>query len=184
MDFFSVFLIAVGLSMDSLAVSVSGGIFMKPFRWSETMRLAFTMGFFQGGMTLLGWLLGVSFSSYIVAYDHWLAFTLLAFLGGKMIYESLREEENSFASLSTRTLLTLGLATSIDALAVGVSAAFLKVSIYFPAFFIGCTTFVLSLLGVCCGYRFGKIKRINVELLGGMILIAIGVKILVEHLAE
>ena len=101
-----------------------------------------------------------------------------------MIYESFEEEETTISSFSNKTLITLGIATSIDALAVGVSMAFLKTSIYFPAFIIALVTFTLSLLGVICGYRFGKIKGINVELLGGIILIAIGIKILVEHLME
>ena len=184
MGIISILLIAVGLAMDSLAVSISGGIVMRPFCMRQSLRLALTMGIFQGGMTLLGWLMGVSFSSYITAFDHWIAFILLGFLGGKMIYESFGEEETTISSFSTKTLLTLGVATSIDALAVGVSMAFLKTSIYFPAFIIGFVTFALSLIGVIGGYRFGKIKGINVQLFGGIILIAIGVKILIEHLME
>ena len=184
MGIISILLIAVGLAMDSLAVSISGGIVMRPFCMRQSLRLALTMGIFQGGMTLLGWLMGVSFSSYITAFDHWIAFILLGFRGGKMIYESFGEEETTISSFSTKTLLTLGVATSIDALAVGVSMAFLKTSIYFPAFIIGFVTFALSLIGVISGYRFGKIKGINVELFGGIILIAIGVKILIEHLME
>ena len=184
MGIISILLIAVGLAMDSLAVSISGGIVMRPFCMRQSLRLALTMGIFQGGMTLLGWLMGVSFSSYITAFDHWIAFILLGFLGGKMIYESFGEEETTISSFSTKTLLTLGVATSIDALAVGVSMAFLITSIYFPAFIIGFVTFALSLIGVISGYRFGKIKGINVELFGGIILIAIGVKILIEHLME
>ena len=184
MGIISILLIAVGLAMDSLAVSISGGIVMRPFCMRQSLRLALTMGIFQGGMTLLGWLMGVSFSSYITAFDHWIAFILLGFLGGKMIYESFGEEETTISSFSTKTLLTLGVATTIDALAVGVSMAFLKTSIYFPAFIIGFVTFALSLIGVISGYRFGKIKGINVELFGGIILIAIGVKILIEHLME
>ncbi|OKZ19174.1 MAG: hypothetical protein BHV81_06055 [Butyricimonas synergistica] len=184
MGIISILLIAVGLAMDSLAVSISGGIVMRPFCMRQSLRLALTMGIFQGGMTLLGWLMGVSFSSYITTFDHWIAFILLGFLGGKMIYESFGEEETTISSFSTKTLLTLGVATSIDALAVGVSMAFLKTSIYFPAFIIGFVTFALSLIGVISGYRFGKIKGINVELFGGIILIAIGVKILIEHLME
>ena len=184
MGIISILLIAVGLAMVSLAVSISGGIVMRPFCMRQSLRLALTMGIFQGGMTLLGWLMGVSFSSYITAFDHWIAFILLGFLGGKMIYESFGEEETTISSFSTKTLLTLGVATSIDALAVGVSMAFLKTSIYFPAFIIGFVTFALSLIGVISGYSFGKIKGINVELFGGIILIAIGVKILIEHLME
>ena len=135
-------------------------------------------------MPMLGYFLGKTFASFISSIDHWIAFILLGFLGGKMIYESFGEEETTISSFSTKTLLTLGVATSIDALAVGVSMAFLKTSIYFPAFIIGFVTFALSLIGVISGYRFGKIKGINVELFGGIILIAIGVKILIEHLME
>lgn len=182
MGIISVLMIAIGLAMDSLAVSISGGIVMKPFCMKQSLRLALTMGFFQGGMTLVGWLLGVSFSSYITAFDHWVAFILLGFLGGKMIYESFDKKDNTITSFSMKTLITLGVATSIDALAVGVSMACLKASIYFPAFIIGLVTFGLSLIGVISGYRFGKIKGLNVELLGGIILIIIGVKILTEHL--
>ena len=183
MGIVSIFMIAVGLAMDSLAVSLSGGMLMRPFSMRQALRLACTMGVFQGGMTLLGWLLGVGFSSYITAYDHWIAFVLLGFLGGKMIYESRGGEEHVIASYSLRTLLTLGVATSIDALAVGVSMAFMQLGIGLPALVIGAVTFVLSLAGVCCGYRFGRIKGVNVELLGGVILIGIGIKILVEHLS-
>jgi len=184
MGIITVFMIAIGLAMDSLAVSISGGIVMRPFCMRQSMRLALTMGIFQGGMTLLGWLLGIRFSSYITAFDHWIAFVLLGFLGGKMIHESFGKEEATISSFSAKTLITLGVATSIDALAVGVSMAFLKTSIYLPAFIIGCVTFFLSLIGVISGYRFGKIKGVNVERLGGIILIAIGTKILIEHLMK
>lgn len=181
MNFLTVFMIAVGLSMDSLAISISGGICMKPFCIRKSLKMAVVMGVFQGGMTFLGWILGTGFSSYITNFDHWIAFILLSYLGGKMIYESLKAENETLVSFSNRTLFTLGIATSIDALAVGVSFAFLKTNIYFPVAIIAITTFLLSLTGVCCGFRFGKIKNVNVELIGGIILIAIGVKILVEH---
>lgn len=184
MGIITILMIAVGLAMDSLAVSISGGIVMQPFCIRQSMRLALTMGIFQGGMILFGWLLGVSFSCYITAFDHWIAFILLGFLGGKMIYESFEEEETTISSFSTKTLITLGIATSIDALAVGVSMAFLKTSVYLPALIVGFVTFSLSLLGVITGYRCGKIKGLNVELLGGIILIVIGIKILIEHLME
>lgn len=181
MGYLTIILIALGLSMDSLAVCISGGIFMKKFCIRKSLKMAFIMGFFQGGMTLLGWALGSKFSSYISDFDHWIAFILLVYLGGKMIYESFRDESSSLSSLSNRTLLTLGVATSIDALAVGVSFAFLKTTILLPALIIAFTTFILSLSGVCCGSHFGKIKGFNVELLGGAILVGIGIKILIEH---
>ncbi len=181
MGYFSILLIALGLSMDSLAVCISGGILMKKFCIRKSLKMALIMGVFQGGMTLIGWMLSIRFSHFIRDFDHWIAFILLAYLGGKMIYESLRKEESSLTSLSDRTLLTLGIATSIDALAVGVGLAFLKTNILIPALIIAVTTFLLSLSGVCCGFRFGKIKNLNVEFLGGLILIFIGLKILIEH---
>lgn len=121
MGFATILIIAVGLSMDSLAVSISGGIFMKQFCIKKSFKLALIMGGFQGGMTLLGWALGFNFSSYISNLDHWIAFILLSYLGGKMIYESFKAENETLSSLSDKTLFTLGIATSIDALAVGVS---------------------------------------------------------------
>lgn len=181
MGYATIILIALGLSMDSLAVCISGGIFMKKFCIRKSLKMALIMGGFQGGMTLLGWGLGIKFSTYISDFDHWIAFILLAYLGGKMIFESFRTECSSLTSLSNKTLLTLGVATSIDALAVGVSFAFLKTAILMPSVIIAFITFALSLSGVCCGFHFGKIKGINVELLGGVILIAIGIKILIEH---
>lgn len=181
MNFVTILFIAIGLSMDSLAVSISGGICMKPFHIGHTFKMALIMGVFQGGMTWLGWALGSRFSDYITDFDHWIAFGLLTYLGGKMVYDSFTEEEHSFTTFSNRTLLILGIATSIDALAVGISMAFLQTDIWFPATIIAFTSFFLSLIGVICGFRFGKIKNLNVELFGGIILISIGIKILVEH---
>lgn len=181
MSFITVLLIAIGLSMDSLAVSIGGGICMKPFCIKKSLKMALTMGIFQGGMTWLGWAMGIHFSQYITDFDHWIAFILLGYLGSKMVYESFKAEESSTISFSNKMLLTLGIATSIDALAVGISMAFLKTTIWFPAFIIALITFFLSFTGVLCGFRFGKIKGLKVELLGGLILIAIGIKILVEH---
>ena len=136
MGYATIILIALGLSMDSLAVCISGGIFMKKFCIRKSLKMAFIMGGFQGGMTLLGWALGINFSKYISDYDHWIAFLLLSYLGGKMIYESFKAESSSFSSLSDKTLLTLGVATSIDALAVGISFAFLKTGIFLPVLII------------------------------------------------
>ena len=181
MGYATIILIALGLSMDSLAVCISGGIFMKKFCIRKSLKMAFIMGGFQGGMTLLGWALGINFSKYISDYDHWIAFLLLSYLGGKVIYESFKAESSSFSSLSDKTLLTLGVATSIDALAVGISFAFLKTGIFLPVLIIAFITFILSLSGVCCGFHFGKIKWVNVEFIGGLILMGIGLKILLEH---
>ena len=155
---------------------------MKKFCIRKSLKMAFIMGFFQGGMTLLGWALGSKFSSYISDFDHWIAFILLVYLGGKMIYESFRDESSSLSSLSTRTLLTLGIATSIDALAVGISFAFLKVEIVSAAVMIGATTFILSAIGVLIGKKFGFKYKNKATVAGGLILILIGTKILLEHL--
>lgn len=181
MNFITILLIAIGLSMDSMAVSISGGICMKPFCIRKSLKMALVMGGFQGGMTWLGWLLGIHFSVYITEIDHWIAFTLLAYLGGKMIYESFKEDTITLFTFSNKMLFTLGIATSIDALAIGISMAFLKTDIWFPASIIAFTTFFLSFTGVICGFHFGKIKGLKVELIGGLILILIGIKILVEH---
>lgn len=181
MGFITILLIAIGLSMDSLAVSISGGICMRPFCIRKSLKMAVILGIFQGAMTWLGWAMGVHFSSYITELDHWIAFILLGYLGGKMVYDSFRDEEEHAISFNNKMLFTLGIATSIDALAVGVSMAFLKTSIWFPVSVIAFTTFFLSFSGVICGFRFGKIKGLKVELLGGLILIGIGIKILIEH---
>ena len=182
MGIWSILLVAVGLAMDSLAVSVSGGIVMRPFSMRQSLRLALTMGIFQAGMTLLGWALGVGFSSYITAYDHWIAFVLLAFLGGKMIYESFGDEDHTISSFSLKTLCTLGVATSIDALAVGISFAFLNMSMIVPTIVIAAVTFAFSIAGIYIGRQFGRHIHNYAEVLGGIILIGLGVKILLEHL--
>lgn len=181
MNLITILLIAIGLSMDSLAVSISGGICMRPFCMRKSLKMALIMGGFQGGMTWLGWALGIHFSNYITDFDHWIAFVLLAYLGGKMIYESFGDDAAAPLSFSNKMLMTLGIATSIDALAVGVSMAFLKTSIWVPTVIIAFTTFFLSFSGVLCGFRFGRIKGLKVELFGGLILVGIGVKILIEH---
>ena len=181
MSLFSVFLIGISLSMDAFAVSIAKGMCVKGNRLRCALMLAFWFGAFQALMPLLGWLSGSLFESLITAIDHWIAFVLLSYLGGKMVYESFKEEDSHLITFSSRMLFTLGIATSIDALAVGVSMAFLKTGIWFPASVIAFTTFFLSFSGVICGFRFGKIKGLKVELLGGLILIVIGVKILIEH---
>ncbi|MDL2283412.1 manganese efflux pump MntP family protein [Odoribacter sp. OttesenSCG-928-G04] len=181
MSHLTIILIALGLSMDSMAVSISSGIYMNRFSFRQSLKIALVMGIFQGGMTLLGWLAGASFSSYIKEIDHWVAFILLGYLGGKMIYESLKQEKEAISSLSNKTLLTLAIATSIDALAVGIGFAFLETNIYIPAIIIAITTFLLSFLGISFGCRFSKAKKVNVEFFGGVILVAIGMKILLEH---
>jgi Predicted membrane protein len=183
MNFITIFMIAIGLSMDSFSVSISSGIFMKQFRGWLVWKIAFILAAFQAGMTALGWGFGINFSDMIESIDHWIAFLLLSYLGSKMILESFKnEEEKSFNNLSTRTIATLGLATSIDALAVGVGMAFMNTPIVMTVLIIFLTTFVISVIGLLVGLRFGRIKWMNFEIVGGLILIGIGIKILVEHL--
>lgn len=181
----SVFLIAVSLALDAFAVSVSTGIAMPGFRLRHAVKMGLWFGGFQFIMPLLGWLLGTGVSSYIEAVDHFIAFALLAFIGGKMVWDSLLGGgdggESSCPDLSPRRLCLLAVATSIDALAVGVSMAFMKVDVWFSALVIGVVAFVLSVVGGLAGRRLGALFQRRAELVGGLVLIGIGVKILVEH---
>lgn len=183
MGIWELFLIGVGLSMDAFAVAVCKGLAMQKMRWKQAAAIAFSFGLFQALMPLAGWLLGHQFEAYITSIDHWIAFVLLGIIGGKMIWDSFHEEDESFQDrFSWKELLVLSVATSIDALAVGITFAFLRVSIVPAASLIGCTTFVLSLGGVCVGQKFGGKFRSRAALAGGVILCLIGLKILLEHL--
>ena len=185
MGFFELFLIGIGLSMDAFAVAICKGLGMERINKRDTLLLALFFGGFQALMPLTGYLLGSRFASYIERWDHWIAFVLLAFIGGNMIRESREQEEEEAkhcGSIRYRELFTLAAATSIDALAVGVSFAFLGVRIAPAVTLIGCTTFVLTLVGVWVGNLFGSRYKSRAELTGGIILILIGVKILLEHL--
>ena len=176
MLYIEVLLLAIGLSMDSLAVSVTGGAVLKSnCTAGNIIKIASVLGIFQAGMTVIGYTMGLGFEKYICAFDHWIAFTLLLYLGGKMIYDSTKEEEEDgkFDPLCNRTLCGLGIATSIDALAVGISLAIST---------IGVVTFAISAFGVYFGNRFGKRIDLKLDLIGGLILIGIGTKILIEHL--
>ena len=178
-------LIGIGLSMDAFAVAICKGLGMERINKRDTLLLALFFGGFQALMPLTGYLLGSRFASYIERWDHWIAFVLLAFIGGNMIRESREQEEEEIehgGSIRYRELFTLAVATSIDALAVGVSFAFLGVRIAPAVTLIGCTTFVLTLVGVWVGNLFGSRYKSRAELTGGIILILIGVKILLEHL--
>lgn len=177
--------IGIGLSMDAFAVSVCKGLGMKKSKCLSAVIIALFFGGFQAIMPLIGWALGKQFEQYITAFDHWISFILLAFIGGKMLYETLRDNEHevSVAScLKIKELLALAIATSIDALAVGVTFAFLKVSIIEAIVIIGITTFVISFVGVFIGCKFGSRFEKKAEIAGGIILILIGLKILLEHL--
>lgn len=182
----SVFLIAVSLAMDAFAVSVSSGISVPGFGTRQAVKMGLWFGAFQFFMPLAGWYLGTSVSTYIKAVDHFVAFGLLAFIGGNMVWNSLRGgtgEDQVCPDLSPRRLCLLAVATSIDALAVGVSMAFMEVDILLSAAVIGVVAFCLSVVGGLAGRKLGGIFRQRAELAGGLILIAIGVKILVEHLS-
>lgn len=181
------FLIAVGLSMDAFAVSVCKGLAMKRCTWSKACLVGAYFGIFQAGMPLAGYFLGVQFRDIITSIDHWIAFILLGFIGGNMVREVFKsgDEEccqDTDASLDVRTMLGLAVATSIDALAVGVTFAFLKVDIVPAVSFIGMITFTLSVAGVRIGNIFGTRYQAKAQLFGGIILILMGVKILLEHL--
>ena len=184
MGMWEIFLIGVGLSMDAFAVAVCKGLHMRRIRPGDALLVAVFFGGFQALMPLLGWVLGRQFERYITEFEHWIAFGLLAIIGGKMVYESLKggEEEPCDGTLKLRELFLLAVATSIDALAVGISFAFLQVPIFSSVAVIGATTFVLSLLGVWIGHRFGAKYKSRAELAGGAILILLGIKILLEHL--
>lgn len=177
------FILAVGLSMDAFAVAICKGLAMKKMDWKKAAIVALYFGGFQAGMPLLGYLLGIRFQSYIVAVDHWIAFVLLALIGFNMIKESREnDEEGNSDSVAFKEMVVLAIATSIDALAVGITFAFLQVDIVPAVSFIGICTFTLSLVGVKIGNVFGVKYKSKAEFCGGLILILLGTKILLEHL--
>lgn len=183
MDHVEVLLIAVGLAMDYLSVAITSGLTMRGSTLNSALRIGLSFGFFQAFMPVIGWLGGTSVISFVSGFDHWVAFGLLCLIGFKMILGSLRKvpSEDKINPLSGFSLLMLSVATSIDALAVGVSFAFLKTSIAASVVMIGSVTFLVSSIGVYLGKRFGYFFGNKVEAVGGFILIAIGTKILIEH---
>jgi putative Mn2+ efflux pump MntP len=177
------FLLALGLAMDAFAVSMSSGTTIKPFRLSDALKLAVFFGGFQALMPVLGWFGGNLVSGFVSNYAPWIAFGLLALIGLKMIYEAFYgNPDEKLGSLNYSMLFVLAVATSIDALAVGISFAFLKTPILEPVLIIGCVTFFMSFWGAILGYRIGHFFENEVEILGGLILIGLGGKILAEHL--
>ena len=175
--------LAIGLSMDALAVSICKGLALPRAGWKECCIAGLWFGAFQALMPLLGYFLGTQFEALITAVDHWIAFGLLLLIGGNMIREALsREEEAQSPSMGFRVMLPLAVATSIDALAVGVSFAFLHVDIVPAVSFIGVITFVCCVAGVKIGSLFGSKYEAKAEFFGGVVLIAMGLKILIEHL--
>ena len=175
-------LMGVGLAMDAFAVSICKGLAMRKVNKKQCFVIALFFGGFQALMPFLGWLLGSQFADKISAIDHWIAFGLLAVIGFNMIREAVKGEEDVDSSLTLSTIIVLAIATSIDALAVGISFAFLQVNIWLAASIIGITTFVLSIIAVVIGNRLGGVLEKYAGILGGIILIGIGTKILIEHL--
>ena len=185
MSTWTLLLIALGVSADAFAVALGKGLQTRRLRAHDALTLAAVFGVFQALMPVLGWLLGTRLRAYIVDIDHWIAFTLLALIGAKMIWEALHPDNDEAATedgIPLRELLVLGVATSIDALAVGISFAFLDVAIAGAATTIGTITFLVSLIGVYLGHRAGIRFRTPAEVVGGAILILIGTHILLDHL--
>lgn len=182
MGFIELLLIAVGLSMDAFAVSVCKGLSVKKVGVKHAALAGLYFGGFQFLMPVIGYLLGFRFESVIESIDHWVAFVLLAFIGGNMIKESFGKAEELNDDFGVKTMLLMAIATSIDALAVGITFAFLEVQILPAAGLIGVTTFLLSFVGIYIGNAFGARYKSKAELAGGIILVVIGVKILLEHL--
>lgn len=185
MSVIEIALLGVSLAMDAFAVSITTGITLKDLRWKHALKVGLFFGGFQFLMPLIGYLAGSTFVRYIESVDHWIAFGLLAVIGGNMIRESLsKEEECPNASLSVKAMLPMAVATSIDALAVGIAFAFpsFQMNIFAAVSTIGLTTFFLSFLGVCAGNRFGARYKTKAEIVGGVVLILVGLKILLEHL--
>lgn len=185
MSILSLIILALGLSMDSFAVSLSSGVVLKQFRLASVVKIALYLALFQSVMPIIGWFLGVGFVEFIQAIDHWIAFTLLLVLGIKMIYDAITQDNDKrkccFNPTKTTTLVQMGIATSIDALALGVSFAFLNINLHQASAIIFAVTFIASVAGCYIGKIFGTRLRRPATIVGGLILITIGTKILIEH---
>lgn len=178
-------LLSIGLAMDAFAVSISKGLCMKEkINYKQALFIAFSFGLFQAVMPLIGYTIGIQFANYIVQIDHWVAFILLGFIGVKMIIESLEANEETECKLfSIKEIMILSVATSIDALAVGITLSFIKTTNIFQAIStIGLITFIISFAGIKIGHKFGAKFEKSAEIFGGILLILIGLKILLEHL--
>lgn len=185
MSLIELFLLAVGLAMDAFSVAICKGLALRRITWKNAAAVGVWFGGFQALMPLMGWWLGERFAAHIARYDHWVIFVLLSLIGGNMIREALQsgeDQENESAALSPRAMLPLAVATSIDALAVGVTFAFLEVQAVPACCFIGAVTFLISAAGVKIGSIFGLRFKKKAEIAGGVLLILLGVKILLEHL--
>jgi putative Mn2+ efflux pump MntP len=184
----TIILIAFGVSMDAFAVSITNGMVLKEVRLKDALRIGGFFGLFQAIMPLIGWLVGTRFQGYISKLDHWIAFLMLGIIGGKMIYEAMKSKEEGCPtvgsqekSLGNKALLLLAIATSIDALVVGVSFALFDVAIIESVIIIGAITFVICLTGVLIGKKCGCLLGNYAEIVGGSVLVFIGVKIFIEH---
>ena len=188
MGFAELLLIGVGLSMDAFAVAICQGLSMTKIRWGHALTVGLYFGGFQALMPFIGWMLGSQFADRIQQYDHWIAFILLVLIGGNMIREALSGDEEDAAQAETdlrldhKKLFLMAIATSIDALAIGVTFAFLETAILPAIGIIGCTTFCISVAGVAVGCWFGARYKKRAEITGGAILVLLGIKILLEHL--
>lgn len=187
MDLLSIIIIGIGLAMDCFAVSISKGMCLKKFKFKKAFRMALLFGLFQGIMPLIGYFGGHAFAKLLSSFDHWIAFVLLGIIGGKMFIEGLKPIDphcditpNPF---KWKTLITLAFATSIDALATGVIFVPFPGKIWIAVINIGIISFIFSIIGVLIGVNFKKKLKFNVEILGGLILIGIGLKILIEHIS-
>ena len=183
MDLLTVLLIAIGLGIDAFSVAIGIGAANDKKSWAPVLRLAAAFGLFQFVMPIIGWLAGLTVVEIIASFDHWIAFALLALVGGKMIREGFEKESDEEKADQTRgwPLLLLSIATSIDALAVGFSFSVLKNPILFPAVIIGIVCFIMTIIGMIFGKALAKLFGKKVEIFGGLVLIAIGVKILIDH---
>lgn len=184
MQIYSIFFIAAGLAMDAFAVSITSGVTIKHLKMRKAFTIAIFFGLFQAIMPVIGWLSGMALRDFISDIDHWIAFALLCIIGLKIIYESFRFESDkkTIDPLNTYVLFILSVATSIDALAIGISLSFLGISIALPAIVIGLVTFLFSFIGVYMGNKVGHFFEKKIEMFGGIILIGIGIKILIDHL--
>lgn len=184
LNLITIVLIGVSLSMDAFAVGVCLGLIKKKCSLKFSLKISTSFGLFQAFMLTLGWLIGINILNLIRDYDHWIAFIILLFIGSKMIYESFKDESEKkiLNTEDLKTLLFLSIATSIDAFAVGISLSLLRTSILIPSISVGSITFFLSLISVYLGNFFGKYLKQGAEIFGGLILIIIGIKILLEHL--
>lgn len=183
MGIFEILLVGIGLAMDAFAVSICKGLSMKKMSWKNAIIIALYFGIFQALMPLIGYFLGMTFESIVTTFDHWVAFALLTLLGGGMIKESFdNEDEKKNDKIDFKTMVVLAIATSIDALAIGITFAFFDVNIVLAISLIGIITFIISILGVKIGNRFGDKYQNKAQLLGGIILVLLGFKILLEHL--